>query len=273
MLSMLMPSEPASLRTFSLAVNGGAGVMRREATTRYTEAEYRTGLSVALMAGHAVLAASGSAVESVTRTVMALEDDPLFNAGRGAVFTSAGKMEMDAATMDGRTRAAGAVAGLLGPRNPILAARAVMERSGAVMLIGEGALAFCREQGIPLLDAHLPIVEARWRDGRRNATALHREVQEQGFAGGYDIIRRWVARRRRGEPSRPRSVRIPSTRRITRWLTAYPAALSAEEGRFIEALIAAAPGLRAAAEQVRAFASCCAGAILPGSLHGSPMPP
>ena len=111
-----------------------------------------------------------------------------------------------------------------------------------------------RARGPSLLDAHLPIVEARWRDGQRNATVLHRELQEQGFAGGYDIVRRWVARRRRGEPARPPSVRIPSSRRITRWLTADPAALSAEEGRFVEALVAAAPGLGTAAEQVRAFA-------------------
>ncbi len=111
-----------------------------------------------------------------------------------------------------------------------------------------------RARGPSLLDAHLPVLESRWQDGRRSATGLHRELQEQGFAGGYDIVRRWVAGRRHGEPARPPSVRIPSTRRITRWLTADPATLSAEERRFIKALVAAAPGFGTTAEQVRAFA-------------------
>ena len=81
------------------------------------------------------------------RRSVALEDDPLFNAGRGAVFTRAGTQEMDAAVMDGRERRAGAVAGIFGPKNPVLAARAVMEHSPHVLLIGEGALAFCRDSG------------------------------------------------------------------------------------------------------------------------------
>lgn len=148
---------------FSLAIHGGAGTMLRDAMTPALEAAHRAGLRTALMAGHAVLAAGGTALDAVTRAVMALEDDPLFNAGHGAVFTAAGTLEMDAAIMDGRTRAAGAVAGVLGPRNPVLAARAVMERSGTVMLIGEGALAFCREQGIAFEDAAYFHTEHRWQ--------------------------------------------------------------------------------------------------------------
>jgi beta-aspartyl-peptidase (threonine type) len=158
--------------TFSLAVHGGAGTMRRDAMTPVLEAAHRAGLRTALMAGHAVLAGGGTALDAVTRTVMALEDDPLFNAGLGAVFTAAGKLEMDAAIMDGRTRAAGAVAGMLGPRNPVLAARAVMEHSGAVMLIGEGALAFCREQGVAFEDAAYFHTERRWQ-------ALHTELDRR----------------------------------------------------------------------------------------------
>ena len=158
--------------TFSLAIHGGAGTLRRDAMTPALEAAHRVGLRAALLAGHAVLAIGGTALDAVTRAVMTLEDDPLFNAGRGAVFTSDGRLEMDAAIMDGRTRAAGAVAGVLGPRNPVLAARAVMERSGTVLLIGEGALAFCREQGLALEDAAYFHTERRWQ-------ALQRELDRR----------------------------------------------------------------------------------------------
>jgi beta-aspartyl-peptidase (threonine type) len=133
--------------SFSLAIHGGAGTIPASLMTPEGEAAHRAGLAAALRAGHAVLAAGGSAVEAVTRAVMALEDDAQFNAGHGAVFTTDGRMEMDAAIMDGRDRAAGAVSGITGPRNPILAARAVME-SDSVMLAGEGAMAFLRTQGL-----------------------------------------------------------------------------------------------------------------------------
>ena len=133
---------------FTLAIHGGAGTRRREAMSPEAEAGYRTGLQHALMSGYRVLKEGGPALEAVTKAVMALEDDPQFNAGRGAVYTSAGTHEMDAAVMDGASRKAGAVAGVMGPRNPVLAARAVMERSDNVLLIGEGAMQFCREQGL-----------------------------------------------------------------------------------------------------------------------------
>ncbi|MBV9112129.1 MAG: isoaspartyl peptidase/L-asparaginase [Hyphomicrobiales bacterium] len=133
---------------FTLAIHGGAGTRRREAMSPEAEAGYRTGLQHALMSGYRVLKEGGPALEAVTKAVMALEDDPQFNAGRGAVYTSAGTHEMDAAVMEGASRKAGAVAGVMGPRNPVLAARAVMERSENVLLIGEGAMQFCREQGL-----------------------------------------------------------------------------------------------------------------------------
>jgi beta-aspartyl-peptidase (threonine type) len=98
----------------------------------------------------------------VTRAVCALEDDPLFNAGRGAVFTRAGTQEMDAAVMDGRDRRAGAVAGIFGPKNPILGARAVMETSPHVLLIGDGAMSFCREAGLAFAEAGYFFTESRW---------------------------------------------------------------------------------------------------------------
>src|SRR5580704_12231488 len=129
---------------FALAVHGGAGTIPRDETSRSRTASYHDGLRRALTAGSDILAAGGSALDAVTEAVVALEDDPLFNAGRGSVLTVAGTQEMDASVMDGRDRRAGGVAGIFGPRNPVLAARAVMERSPHVLLIGEGALTFCR---------------------------------------------------------------------------------------------------------------------------------
>ena len=134
---------------YSLAIHGGAGTILKSRLTPAKEAALDAGLSAALEAGAAVLRADGTALDSVTAAVCALEDDPLFNAGRGAVFTAEGHQEMDAAVMDGRDRRAGAVAGIFGPRNPVLAARAVMERTAHVCLIGEGALAVARAAGLP----------------------------------------------------------------------------------------------------------------------------
>ena len=111
------------------SIHGGAGVMPRDRMTAEREAAYHAALDRVLAVGEAVLAADGSALDAVTAAVCALEDEPLFNAGRGAVFTRDGRHEMDAAIMDGRDRRAGAVAGICGPRNPILLARCVMERS------------------------------------------------------------------------------------------------------------------------------------------------
>ena len=163
--------------TTSLAIHGGAGTMRREAMTAEMEAAHHAGLRTALAAGQAVLGAGGSAVDAVTQAVMALEDDPLFNAGHGAVFTSGGRLEMDAAIMDGRHRAAGAVAGIVGPRNPVLAARAVMERSGAVLLMGDGALDFLRTQDVVFEPVEYFHTDRRWQAlqtelERRRANAL-----------------------------------------------------------------------------------------------------
>ena len=148
---------------FVLAIHGGAGTILRSKMTPEREAAYHAGLRRALEAGRAILSDGGTAVDAVTAAVMALEDEPLFNAGRGAVYTSAGKQEMDAAVMDGRDRSAGAVAGICGPRNPVLAARAVMEKSDHVFLIGESAVRFCREQGIAFEDPAYFYTEARWQ--------------------------------------------------------------------------------------------------------------
>jgi len=159
-----VPSQPDCRdHGFALALHGGAGTLRRGDMTAEREALYRAGLTRALEAGRDILAAGGSALDAVVQAVCALEDDPLFNAGRGAVFTHDGTQEMDAAVMVGRDRRAGAVAGIFGPRNPVLAARAVMERSAHVLLIGEGATRFCREVGLAFAEPDYFFTEARWR--------------------------------------------------------------------------------------------------------------
>ena len=133
---------------WSLTVHGGAGVIERKNLSAEKDAEIRAALTRALDAGSAVLDKSGAALDAVTATIMVLENDPNFNAGRGAVFTYDGRNEMDAAIMNGETRAAGAVAGSTTTKNPILLARAVMEDSPHVMLSSAGADAFSQEQGL-----------------------------------------------------------------------------------------------------------------------------
>jgi L-asparaginase / beta-aspartyl-peptidase len=133
---------------FALAIHGGAGTPPRAAFDAARAPDYHAGLRRALAAGRAVLADGGAALDAVTAAVIELENDPLFNAGRGAVYTAAGTHEMDAAIMDGRDRRAGAIAGICGPKNPVLAARAVMEKTPHVMLAGAGAMEFCRAQGL-----------------------------------------------------------------------------------------------------------------------------
>lgn len=139
-------STSASASNWKLVIHGGAGVIERAKMTPEKEREVRAGLDRALVAGSAVLQKGGSALDAVEAAVRVLEDDPNFNAGRGAVFTYEGGIELDASIMDGRTRAAGAVAGVTATKNPIGLARAVMEKSPHVMLSGDGADRFSREQ-------------------------------------------------------------------------------------------------------------------------------
>lgn len=135
---------------FVIAVHGGAGTVSRHLAD---VGPYHQGLADALREGHALLAAGGRALDAVQAAVMVLEDNPLFNAGKGSVYTAAGSHEMDAALMDGGTLAAGAVAGVGNLRNPVALARAVMDSGGPVLLAGAGAEAFAREQGFAVMPA------------------------------------------------------------------------------------------------------------------------
>ncbi len=150
-LAVSAPVVQAAERPFGLVIHGGAGVIERSSLSPEREAEYRAKLTEARDAGYAVLERGESAVDAVIAAIRILEDSPLFNAGKGAVFTADGTCELDASLMDGRTQAAGAVAGVKSIRNPITLARAVMEKSEHVMLTGEGAERFARQQGFQLV--------------------------------------------------------------------------------------------------------------------------
>jgi beta-aspartyl-peptidase (threonine type) len=151
--------EPQRVR---LAIHGGAGTIERSNMTPEREREYRAGLQRALKAGYEILERGGSSLEATEAAVRVLEDDPHFNAGKGSVFTSAETNEMDAAIMDGKTLAAGAVASLKHVKNPIGLARLVMEKSGHVMMDSDGAELFAQENGIELVDQKYFFTQKRW---------------------------------------------------------------------------------------------------------------
>ena len=149
--------------TWSIAIHGGAGSMTPATMPQAAQAEHLAALEIARDAGSALLAAGGSALDAVVAAVAVLEDDAKFNAGRGAVFTYHGTTELDAAIMDGATRAAGAVAAATHTRNPVRLARAVMEASPHVFLSGPGADEFSREQGLEQVDPDWFATPERWR--------------------------------------------------------------------------------------------------------------
>ena len=139
-------------RPIALVIHGGAGTILRENMTAEMEAEYRAKLQEALQVGYAVLDEGGTSLDAVVATIKVLEESPLFNAGRGAVYTAAAAHELDASIMNGANREAGAVAGVTNLRHPIEAARAVMEHSPHVMMAGPGAEQFAAEQNLELVN-------------------------------------------------------------------------------------------------------------------------
>ena len=168
------PTEP----NWSFAIHGGAGVLQRARMTLEQQVEYKTALQLALDAGTKVLREGGSSLDAVTAAITLLEDDPKFNAGRGAVFTWDGTNDLDASIMDGNGRRAGAVAGVHVVRHPILLARAVMEDGRHVMLSGAGAEEFASQHD-------LEIVSPGWF-----ATDQRREQLERLKAKN---LRRWTS--------------------------------------------------------------------------------
>ncbi|CAK9884537.1 MAG: Isoaspartyl peptidase [Candidatus Erwinia impunctatus] len=157
----------------AIVIHGGAGAITRSAMSAEQEVEYRLSLEMILSTGQAILADGGSALDAVTEAVRLLEECPLFNAGRGAVFTSAETHELDASIMEGKSRQAGAVAGVWHIRNHILAARAVMEHSPHLLLIGEGAEIFARESTLEMVEnSFFPHRNVWFSSGRRSRQML-----------------------------------------------------------------------------------------------------
>jgi L-asparaginase / beta-aspartyl-peptidase len=152
---------------FAIAIHGGAGTLPRAEMSADAEVRYRSGLNEAIDAGFAILQDGGSSLDAVTRAVVLLEDNPLFNAGKGAVFTLDGRNELDASIMDGSTLNAGAVCGVTRIRNPVELARAVMEKSAHVMLAGAGAEEFASDQGFAFVPQSYFYTPERWRQLER----------------------------------------------------------------------------------------------------------
>lgn len=171
------PEEMDNPAKYAIVIHGGAGTILREDMSPEKEAEVTAALNAALDIGESVLKAGGSSMDAVERAIMSLEDSPLFNAGKGAVFTHDGKNELDASFMDGATRNAGAVGGVTTVKNPIRAARAVMEKSEHVMLTGRGADVFAREQGLDTVPPDYYFTQARW-------DALQRALSEENKQSG-----------------------------------------------------------------------------------------
>lgn len=162
-----------------LLIHGGAGTIDRNKLTKELEQAYTQVLAQSLTAGNAVLKAGGSSMDAVIAAIVVMEDSPLFNAGKGAVFTHTGRNELDASIMEGSTRMAGAVAAVTTIRNPIRAAHAVMTKSNHVLLMGEGADTFAAEQGLEIVDPTYFYTQSRWDQ-------LHRAITKERVVRDHD---------------------------------------------------------------------------------------
>ncbi|WP_132143893.1 isoaspartyl peptidase/L-asparaginase family protein [Luteibacter rhizovicinus] len=184
----------ATAATPVLVIHGGAGVIKRDMSPAKDKA-VRAAMTQALTAGYAELKAGKASIDAVSAAIVVLENDPNFNAGKGAVFTHEGKNELDAAIMDGFTLKAGSVAGVQRVKNPILLARAVMEHSPHVMLAGPGAEAFAKENGIELVDPSYFRTDERWQqlqkalkeDATKSAHADEETAKHFGTVGAVAL--------------------------------------------------------------------------------------
>lgn len=168
------PQDPK----LGFVIHGGAGVIKRGSLSPEKEKEYRDKLAEVLTAGYKALQEGKSSLDAVELAIRMMEDSPLFNAGKGAVFNHEGKNELDASIMDGKTLGAGAVAGLHHVKNPITLARAVMEKSPHVMMIGDGAEKFAKEQGIELVEEKYFWTQPRY-DALQKVLKEEREKEEK----------------------------------------------------------------------------------------------
>lgn len=174
MVGRMDAQTSAGRHKWAVVVHGGAGVIERSSMTPEAEKEYRAGITEATQAAAAVLDHGGSALDAVEAAIKLLEDNPLFNAGRGAVFAADGTNQLDSAIMDGKTMEAGAVADVQHTRHPISLARAAMEKSGHVMLVGAGADAFAAHVGLEQVPPSFFFTERRWEQ-------LEKELKKEGM--------------------------------------------------------------------------------------------
>lgn len=172
----------------AIAIHGGAGAITRAAMSAEKEQAYRQALYDIVTHGQSMLAQGASALDTVTEAVRRLEECPLFNAGKGAVFTRQGTHELDACIMDGRTLQAGAVAGVSRIRNPVLAARALLENSPHVLLAGEGAEAFALAQGLEQVEPDFFSTPERWEQLQRALGSDTALLDHDGAAQGDDPL-------------------------------------------------------------------------------------
>lgn len=175
------PTPPA----YAMVIHGGAGTILRSDLTPEQDSAYRAALNAALDIGETILKEGGTAMDAVEQTIHYLEDSPLFNAGKGAVFTNEGRNEMDASIMHGAERMAGAVGGVSNVKHPISAARAVMEKSPHVLLTGKGAEQFAEEQGLDIVDPSYFYTQRRW-DALQRAIARETESKEAEIELDHD---------------------------------------------------------------------------------------
>jgi beta-aspartyl-peptidase (threonine type) len=177
------PACAADAQPLAIVIHGGAGVINRAEMTSEREARYRAGLEAARDAGYAVLERGGSSLDAVTAAVRTLEDDPQFNAGRGAVLNHDGIAELDSSIMDGKTLRAGAVAGVKHVKNPVELARLIMEKSPHVLLVGTGAEEFALEQGVVLVPNSYFRTDARVQQLERALKEEKEKASQQQPAG------------------------------------------------------------------------------------------
>ena len=166
---------PQKKAAYAMAIHGGAGTILKANMTPEKEAAFIAKLNEALDAGETILKNGGTAMDAVVATINVMENSPLFNAGKGAVFTNHETNELDASFMDGKTLNAGAISGVTNIKNPINAARAVMEKSNHVMLSGPGAEKFATEQGLEIVDPKYFWTQHRW-DALQNAKAKEMQL-------------------------------------------------------------------------------------------------
>jgi len=179
---IIVSSISFAQQKYTLVIHGGAGNITPENVPPDVAQQYKAKLTEALLAGDEVLKNGGTAMDAVTATIMVMENCPLFNAGKGAVFTADGINEMDASIMDGRNLEAGAVAGVHTIKNPILAARAVMEQSPHVLLSGNGADQFAKEKDLQIVDPSYFFTQKRW-DSYQRIKKQKEEADKHGTVG------------------------------------------------------------------------------------------